>query len=470
MTSSSLQTPPSSTSGTRKSSSNNSQWSDLPRRLITVSIGAPFIVFLLSTQITSIVFFQCVHLLCTIEWLQLIPTSSTKSSSIISSSATLKYYVASIMYPILSFFVTICKDSNQALMTVAFSTAFLYLASYIDIVRYERVEYEEGIIIAKAKVSPQPKLKNSAESSTHDDDLQNKQSTIHHNDHQNETESIMTHQQQNQHYNDTIISNRKNHSIHGLIYVSLPFYYWMQISSMSFTHTTYLLFIIWNTDTGALLAGRFSKMFTKCIPPPSAIQSSSSMTKQYNMKNDIVGNMLSKTHLGRIFIQIIKSISPSKSITGFVGGVFLGTLTAMYLPMIMLHLHDSWMGEVLSVMRSSVLKSIGLSNLSGIMKMDVEHIRTSATTTAMGGLLDFDSIFNNEAFFLLQIHNVSLRRMIVGVVISSCAIIGDLVESSVKRNAGKKDSGKLLPGHGGILDRFDSTFLAVVLYCYWMLK
>lgn len=63
---------------------------------------------------------------------------------------------------------------------------------------------------------------------------------------------------------------------------------------------------------------------------------------------------------------------------------------------------------------------------------------------------------------------ISFWQMIVlGFVVCLLAQLGDLVESLLKRNTDVKDSGKLLPGHGGSLDRLDSFFLTgpVLFYC-----
>ena len=56
----------------------------------------------------------------------------------------------------------------------------------------------------------------------------------------------------------------------------------------------------------------------------------------------------------------------------------------------------------------------------------------------------------------------------MGLIISVAANVGDLAESLLKRNAGVKDSGSFMPGHGGALDRFDAILFATPFVYFYL--
>lgn len=73
----------------------------------------------------------------------------------------------------------------------------------------------------------------------------------------------------------------------------------------------------------------------------------------------------------------------------------------------------------------------------------------------------------NVFFFDNLISNVEVLFLALGVVVFGT--FGDLTESMMKRHAGVKDSGNIIPGHGGILDRFDATFMAMPFVFIYLL-
>lgn len=91
-------------------------------------------------------------------------------------------------------------------------------------------------------------------------------------------------------------------------------------------------------------------------------------------------------------------------------------------------------------------------------------ISPNKTVEGSVGSLLIVTVVAGVATLLPQLHLLWWQGAILGLLTSIAAQVGDLVESAFKRDAGVKDAGAMIQGHGGVLDRFDSYFLGGVAF------
>jgi len=107
----------------------------------------------------------------------------------------------------------------------------------------------------------------------------------------------------------------------------------------------------------------------------------------------------------------------------------------------------------------------------GKTKLFERHSPKKSWEGFFGGVLTSVLVAYVISIFFTEISAIILMGMAVLVV--SFGTLGDLVESMLKRSLNVKDSGSLLPGHGGLLDRFDGLLIGapvVFTYLYFLIK
>lgn len=104
----------------------------------------------------------------------------------------------------------------------------------------------------------------------------------------------------------------------------------------------------------------------------------------------------------------------------------------------------------------------------GKRKLFVEVSPNKTIAGAVGSFIG--SLVSVFLIKMLLIPSMTTKySVIIGIIIGGTSIIGDLIESMFKRDAGVKDSGFLIPGHGGFLDKIDGLLITAPLL-HWILK
>ncbi len=128
-----------------------------------------------------------------------------------------------------------------------------------------------------------------------------------------------------------------------------------------------------------------------------------------------------------------------------------------------------WSGDVAALYIGRSFGRHKLTRLSPNKTWEGSVASLVGTVLVVSLLLLLATELNRRNIDLLSYPWPIARTLLTAVLLNVAAQLGDLLESALKRGAGVKDSGILLPGHGGVLDRIDALLLAAPVLWYALL-
>jgi phosphatidate cytidylyltransferase len=140
-------------------------------------------------------------------------------------------------------------------------------------------------------------------------------------------------------------------------------------------------------------------------------------------------------------------------------------------PLVLFLMVCVWAGDIAALCAGRTLGRHKLSKLSPNKTWEGSIASVLGSVLAGLGVVYLGEALSVRGNTVLHIVQPVWQSIVLAIIINVAAQLGDLLESAIKRGAGVKDSGTMLPGHGGFLDRIDALLLATpVLWCVLLLK
>ena len=204
-------------------------------------------------------------------------------------------------------------------------------------------------------------------------------------------------------------------------------------------------FVLWMTNDAFIIGAIKLKEvgFFLMLINLSAFIFSIVLYKMYRDKK-----ILSALIIGFIYISVSCGLMLNLRTTGIISGSIFSLDFGLILPLLIIA--SMWINDTMAYIVGSLIGKTPLSSISPKKTWEgtIGGVALAVTVITICGYL----------FFKADV----LQLILITTVACIAGILGDLFESKLKRMAGIKDSGNIMPGHGGFLDRFDSMLMATI--------